>query len=473
MDAAAPEQTTSGGWRDLMSGGRGPMAALLLLGIWLNAADALVTVTLMPSVAVSLGGYAYFAWAAGGFMLGGIVASASSGFLATRLGLKRALVIAGAAYLFGCVASAAAPNIWVFLAGRLVQGVGAGWIVGLCFVVIGVVFPMRLAIRMFAALSGVWGAATLLGPLVGGVFATLGLWRWAFWAFAIQAVLFVVGVVALLPAAERGETASAGAPWLQLALVAAGVLCIAVAGVTPGARSVGLILGGAVILGLIPWVDGRAKVRLLPHAATNVLSASAAGYAAIFLLSAGSIPHTVYSPILLQRIHRVTPLVAGYVVTAEAMGWSAVAVVVGGVALARQGALIRIGGAIVALGLVGLAFTVGHASLWLVAFAAAAMGAGFGMSFAFMSGRIIEGLDDEGERALASSAVPTVQALGNAVGAALAGVAGGLLGLGRPFSAATASHAAFPLFAAFVPLMLLGALAAWRLGREGFNLSPP
>ena len=305
------------------------MAALLLLGIWLNAADALVTVTLMPSVAKSLGGYAYFAWAAGGFMLGGIVASASAGFLATRVGLKRTLVIAGGAYLLGCVASAAAPNIWLFLAGRLVQGVGAGWIVGLCFVVIGVVFPSRLAIRMFAALSGVWGAATLLGPLVGGVFATLGLWRWAFWVFAGQAGLFVIGASALLPR-DRIDEAKVGAPWLQLALVTFGVVCIALAGGRPGLEAVVLIAFGVGLLALVPLLDTRAKVRILPRVATKILTPAAAGYAAIFLLSAGSIPHTVYSPVLLQSIHHVTPLVAGYVVTAEAMGWSGVAMLVGG-----------------------------------------------------------------------------------------------------------------------------------------------
>ncbi len=455
-----------------MSGSRAPMAALLLLGIWLNAADALVTVTLMPSVARSLGGYAYFAWAAGGFMLGGIVASASSGFLATRVGLKRALGIAGGAYLIGCVASAAAPNIWIFLAGRLVQGVGAGWIVGLCFVVIGVVFPARLAIRMFAALSGVWGAATLLGPLVGGVFATLGLWRWAFWAFAGQAAVFVIGAILLLPPDRQAE-AKAGAPWLQLALIAGGVFCIAFAGVRPGIEAAALIAVGIGVLASVPLLDRRARVRILPRVASDIMSPAAAGYAAIFLLSAGSIPHTVYSPVLLQSIHHIAPLVAGYVVTAEAMGWSGVAMLVGGVALAWQGRLIRLGGAMVALGQLALAFSVGHAALWIVALAAAVMGAGFGMSFAFMSGRIIAGLDDEGERALASSAVPTVQGLGNAVGAALSGVAGGVLGLGHPFGAAAASHAAFPLFASFLPLMALGALAAWRLGRERVNLSVP
>lgn len=458
-----------GSWRELIAEGRGPLIGILILGVWLNAADALVTVTLMPSVARSLGGYAYFAWAAAGFMLGGIVASASSGFLATRIGLKRALLLAGVSYLVGCVMSAAAPDIWWFLAGRLVQGLGAGWIVGLSFVVIGVALPEHLAARVFSALATVWGAATLLGPLVGGLFGTLGLWRWAFWAFAVQAALFVWGVAVLAPKDRGGGAKAEGAPWLQLMLVTAGVLAIALAGVRPGREAIAWLALGVALLAGVPWLDRRMGTRLLPLAATKVSSASAAGYAAVFLLSAGSIPHSVYSPVLLQRIHGVSPLVAGYVVTAEALAWSLIAMFVGGAR--RQGRLIRAGSILVGLGMLSLAFTVGQAPLLLVALAAATMGAGFGMSFAFISARVIEGIEEEGERALASSAVPTVQALGNAVGAALAGVAAGLLGLGKLFDIPTAQAAALPLFGAFVPILLLGALAAWRLGREPATLA--
>ena len=460
--------TNRGSWRELFGEGRGPLIVLIMLGVWLNAADALVTVTLMPSVAKSLGGYAYFAWAAAGFMLGGIVASASSGFLSTHIGLKRALLLAGAAYLIGCVASAAAPEIWTFLAGRLVQGVGAGWIVGLSFVVIGVVFPARIAALAFSSTASVWGAATLLGPLVGGLFGTFGLWRWAFWAFAIQAAVFVAGVAVLAPKGRGDRTAAEGAPWLQLCAVTAGVLCIALAGVRPGLEALGLLVVGGSFLALVPLIDARSSTRLLPRAAIKVSSLSAAGYAAVFMLSAGSIPHSVYSPVLLQRIHNVTPLVAGYAVTSEAMAWSLIAMFVG--RFGEPGRFIRAGGVCVGLGALGLALSVGHAPLPVVALSAALMGAGFGMSFAFMSARIIEGVEGESERALASSAVPTVQALGNAVGAALAGVAAGALGLGKPFDIPTASQAALPLFGAFLPVLALGALAAWRLGRERVNL---
>ena len=155
----------------------------MILGVWLNAADTLVTATVMPSVARDLGGYAYFGWAVAGYLLGSILAGASAGQLSQRLGLRAAAILAAVAYAGGCALSAAAPDIGLFLAGRLLQGVGAGWIVGFCYVAIGVVFPERLWTRMFGAAAGVWGVASFLGPLVGGLFAAAGAWRGALHRF--------------------------------------------------------------------------------------------------------------------------------------------------------------------------------------------------------------------------------------------------------------------------------------------------
>lgn len=443
----------------------GPQAALawiLMLGVWLNAADALVTVALMPSVARSIGGYAYFAWAAGAFMLGGIVSCASGGPLAARLGLKQGLLLAGGLYGAGCGLSAAAPGVALFLIGRLAQGVGAGWLLALVFVAIGAAFPERLAARLFAALAAVWGGATLLGPMVGGGFATLGLWRWVFWAFALQTAVFMVGVALALPTAARAQSQSPGVPWRQLGLVAAGVLGIAVAGVARGWIAPAAGLGGLVILAAAVAVDRGAAVRILPRGGTDLRHARGLGYAAILLFSMAATPHTIYSPILIQRIHGSTPLIAGYVVACEAVGWSGVAVFVGGARRPAQDRLIQLGGVLAVAGILALGLTVGWGPVWSVALSALPMGAGFGCSFAFITARAVEGAEGH-ERALASAAVPTLQYIGGSIGAAYAGVLASGLGLGRPFSAATAAAAALPLFMAFLPLMALGAFAAWRL----------
>jgi MFS family permease len=130
-------------WSDLLADGRLPRFALIMLGVWLNAADSLVTATIMPSVGAQLGGYAYFSWATAGYLVGAILAGASSGRISEMFGLRAATAIAGVIMAGGCVMSALAPDVGVFLAGRLIQGLGSGWISGFAMVAIAFLFPER------------------------------------------------------------------------------------------------------------------------------------------------------------------------------------------------------------------------------------------------------------------------------------------------------------------------------------------
>src|SRR5580658_5538919 len=213
-------------WRDLVSPALAPRAALVVLGVWLNAADALVTATIMPSVARDLGGAAYYGWAVAFYLTGSILAGASTGQLSHRLGLRTAMIIAAAAYAAGYALSAGSPTIETFLLGRIVQGMGAGWLVGFCYVAIGVVFPEALWARMFGATAGVWGIASILGPFIGGAFAAASFWRGAFWMFAAQGALFAIACLALVPARRVDPGDLRPIAWRTLSLLAAAIVLI-------------------------------------------------------------------------------------------------------------------------------------------------------------------------------------------------------------------------------------------------------
>src|ERR1700749_354529 len=192
-------------WTDLLADGRLPRFALICLGVWLNAADSLVTATIMPSVGADLGGYAYFSWATAGYFVGAILAGASAGRLSGMFGLKQATAIAGLIMVGGFVLRPAAPDVGLFLAGRLIQGLGSGWISGFAMVAIALLFPERHLARVFAAVSFVWGIATVLGPLFGGLFAGGARWGEVFWVLGVQALAFSAAAPFLLRGAGRGE----------------------------------------------------------------------------------------------------------------------------------------------------------------------------------------------------------------------------------------------------------------------------
>jgi MFS family permease len=305
-------------WKELLRGGLFAKFALLLLGVWLNAADALVTVTVMPSVAKEIGGYAYFGWATAVFLLGAITAGASSGALGRRIGLRAAMTGAGLIYAFGCICSALSPGIAAFLLARLAQGLGAGWIVGLVFVAVGSVFPAGQWARAMAATTSVWGAATLLGPMLGGLFAAAGPdgWRGVFWFFAVQGVAFAVAAWRLLPAAPpRAERDTL--PWRQLLILAAGVMALASAGLARGPLfTLALTLIGLVLLALMIRMDAGAPAAMLPRATRNLRCAAGAGYLTIFLLEGGASGWSIYGAAMIQVIYRTNPW-------SRAMGWGA------------------------------------------------------------------------------------------------------------------------------------------------------
>ncbi|PZQ59417.1 MAG: MFS transporter [Phenylobacterium zucineum] len=449
-------------WADLLAEGRLSRFAVIMLGVWLNAADSLVTTTILPSVGRDLGGFAYFSWATAGFFVGAILAGASAGRVSELFGLRRATAFGGVIMAVGCVMSALAPEIGTFLAGRVVQGLGSGWISGFAMVAIAFSFPERHLARVFAAVTFVWGIATVLGPLFGGLVVQGGDWRDVFWLFAVQAGVFSLAAPLLLGGGGE-KTGGPGIPWLQLGVLSLGVAAIAVADlVGSAAGSVTLVLAGLAILALMVRLDARAKVRLLPVGSADPTTVCGAGYLAAFAMTAASMGFAIYAPAILQQLRGYTPLWAGYVVAVESLAWTVAAIAVAGAVGAWDRRWTRLGALMLVASLFVLAASMADGHLALILLGGSLLGAAFGFSWAFMSRRIMAALSDE-DRAIGSSAITAVRQTGGAAGAAISGVAANLVGFSGGLSDASARAASVWVFVAVIPLAVAGAWAAFRL----------
>jgi MFS family permease len=461
---ATTAAAVSGSWADVLGEGRLPRFVLICLATWLNAADSLVTATIMPSVGRSLGGYPYFGWATAGYLMGSVLAGASSGVLALRFGLRSAMMAAALLYAGGCALSAAAPEIFTFLLGRILQGIGGGWLAGLASVAIGLLFANRLLPRVYSAISSVWGVAVLVGPMLGGLFADAGSWRAVFWLFAVEGAIVATAARIMLPAAEAAAATIAVA-WRQLSCIAIGIMLIAVADLAGDfVRAAGLTGLGVAVLLFALKLDAHGAVRLFPLGSDDPRTVHGAGYATLFLFYVATMGLTVYGPAVLQTLRGLSALAAGYVVSAEALFWTAAALPVAGLTGEWPSRLIRLGAGAIFVGLASCALLFNDGPLATVVIAGGLIGIGFGLSYAFITQGILGALTDE-ERAIGGAGIATVRLTGAAAGSAMAAAVANLAGFAHGFSTPAARAAGVWVFLAALPVAALACFSAWHMGR--------
>ena len=439
---------------------------LVCAGVWLYSVDVLVTATIAPSMVADIGGIPYINWTLSLYEVGAIIAGAAAAALCGRFGIKRVLIAATLLYCLGCMLAAIALTMPVLLAGRTVQGLGGGMLLSLCYVATYEWFPQSMWKRLFGIVAIIWGAGSLLGPLIGGVFAHHDRWRGCFWFFAIQAVVLWVMAARWLPADASPTRKAVSLPLLPLIVLSAATLVVGQAGIlaTPSMAIGGCVLGVAMLYGAAR-LDRRAGARLLPVQMLDFSHPLGAGLLMVFALSLATTGFWTYGPLLLKVLFATDPLISGYILAAEALAWSLATVAIGKLPASAEVSLIRIGVCVVAVGAAGFAFAVPTGSLAGIVGCAVLQGAGFGLCWPSIAVRTVR-VADEAEQSLASAAPSTVQRIGYAVGTAASGIAANLSGLVDGVSVTAAKVAAFWVFAGFIPVLGVALLGAWIFTRE-------
>lgn len=457
-----PETREESFFAILVEGGIGRVA-ILCLGVWLHAADSLLAATVMPSAVADIGGLEFIYWTIALYELGSIAAGFLAGQIALKFGLRFAMTGAALVYAVGCAASALAPDMSTMLVGRLLQGLGGGWMMALCHVGMTQMFPERHWPKLLALIAATWGVSALTGPLVGGAFATLGLWRGAFVAFGGQALIFAGLAYALLGDTRAEDILDAVLPWRRLLLVGAGIMVILVAGIHPEPLlALVLVAVGLACLAVALKLDAAGRGRLLPHRPFALDANWGLGFLMVLTLSTATVSFTVYGPLLMEEMYGITPFAAGLMIAVESVSWTIAAIVFVNAGPKLEPWLIRIGALCISGGVLGFALVMQSGPVLALVPWAILQGAGFGMAWAFILRRIVTSVPDS-ERERAAAAAPTLQMVGYAVGAALSGIVANAVGLGAGLSPEALDRTAVWVFAAFLPIAAIGCLAAWRL----------
>ena len=423
-------------WHELTRGPGLVRLALVMTCVSLHAMDVFVTSTILPSVVADIDGVAFYAWPSALYIITSIMGAASGGMVGGNLGLRRALTLAACTYLLGAVFCALAPNMAVFLAGRTAQGLGAGLLVALSYSMVGQLFDEQIRPRVIALISAIWGLSALVGPLYAGAFAQMGFWRGVYWiTFPIVVLMLVLARRALSNSGPSDEVRKL--PWARLLLLGTAVLCVTVSGQIHDAALRAIMIIAAILgVGVMLYLDHIAKNRLLPTGPASLSHTVGTGYWMFFLMTLSFAPLSIFLPLLAQRLHGVEPLMAGYVSAVLSLGWSAGAIAAAGASPALQRVLIITGPACLLAGIAGQSLFVAAGPMAPLIALIFLSGLGIGQCHVHVSNRVMSSARP-GEETLTASAIPTMQSLGIAFGAATGGLLANVAGLSDGITVAT------------------------------------
>ena len=437
-------------------------------GIMLHAVETYITATLMPSIVRDIGGLALFAWATTIYVAASVLGSTFVAVRPEKVTLNHCYRAGALLFGIGSLVCAIAPTMETVLAGRAIQRLGAGFLVALGYAFIRHVYPEPLWSTASTLYAAAWGIATFLGPTIGGIFAAGSAWREAFALLVPLSVLMAVSAPKLLPPGD-GERVTTKTPFPQIVLLVAAVVVLSFASSVEAPALRGAFAAAAVLAVLAAiTIERRAEGRLLPAGTISLFSPLARVYL-IMLMLLVTVCSDIYIPYFLQVLHGVSPLVSGYLVALLALGWTAAAFASAGLTGRRANRVIVAGALMEALATALLAVTLARhnpaSGLVLLAVATVfifLMGFGIGMGWAHLVTHVLR-LAPAGETDKASAAITTMQALGAAFGAALAGIIANSTGLASPGGVDGALTAARWLYALLALPAALAILLAIRL----------
>lgn len=455
-------------WRALWAGGDLARFCFINLGIFLYATNETMLATVTPAMVSELAGVQLVGWSLAVYELGAIVAGAAAGRLVSYVPLRTNMIVASLLYASGALISALAPSMLVFLGGRVVEGLGGGALVSLAFISVERLFPRAIWPQLFGVMSAIWGVAAFSGPMLGAIVTEISSWRWAVGIFAAGGGAMALASFIVLDTPGAASPATSGKappfPYAALFCLAVSVVLVAAAGVDIAVlRSSLLMILGLIGLAAFFRIDAlKPGSRLFPSSLFSWRSPVGAGMTMVAAFSVATCSFGVYGPLLLTSLHDIPLLTTGYIIATESIAWSILSILVANAPQERERPIIVCGALMIAAGVGGFAYTVPLGSIPLILLCALLQGGGFGIAWPFMT-RVVVASASASEQTIAAAAVPTMQRIGYAVGAALAGIIANASGFSDGLNREAAANVASWLFLAFVPLGILGCLAALKL----------
>jgi len=398
----------------------------LMLAFMLAMLDNFIVGTAMPTIVRDLGGLSHLSWVVTAYVLGTTVSTPLWGKIGDMYGRKGVFITSIVVFLAGSALSGAAQSMTQLIGFRALQGLGAGGLVVGAMAIIGDLVPPRERGRYQGVMSAVMAVAMVAGPLVGGYITDNLNWRWAFY------VNVPIGIVALALLVTRlhlpKHRAQHRIDWTGAGLLAIGITALVLITTWGGNQYawgstmiLGLVAVAVVSLAVFAFVEPKAPEPILSLGLfrnRNFSLTSVIGFLVGFAMF-GAIS---YLPLYQQTVQGASatnsgllllPMMAGLLITS----------IVAGQMITRTGryrAYPVIGGALMTVGMVLLAFMGLHTTKTETALAMLVLG--LGMGFLMQTTMLIaQNSVEQRDIGVASSTSTFFRSIGGSFGVSLFG----------------------------------------------------
>jgi len=287
----------------------------LMLVMFLAALDQTIVSTALPTIVSDLGGLRWLSWVVTAYLLASTVVVPLYGKFGDLYGRKRVLQIAIALFLFGSALCGLAQDMTQLILFRTLQGLGGGGLMVVAMAAIGDVIPPAERGRYQGLFGGVFGLATVVGPLIGGFLVEHLSWHWIFFInlpLGLLAVL-VIGSVFRPPVAPVKHVVDyIGAFFLTVTLGALVLITSLGGSLLPWASLDVLCLALFAVIGLVGFVfeQRRAAEPIMPLHLFRHRTFVLAGFIGL-IVGVSLFGSVTFLPLYMQVVKDASPTSAG------------------------------------------------------------------------------------------------------------------------------------------------------------------
>jgi EmrB/QacA subfamily drug resistance transporter len=301
------------------------VTAGIMLSLFLASMESTVVATAMPTIVGQLGGLEHYSWVFSAYMLASTTVVPLYGKLSDLYGRRKLYVFAMALFLIGSILCGRSTSMTQLIFARALQGLGAGGVMPLAFILIGEMFTLEQRAKMQGFFSGVWGVSSIIGPLLGGFLVDQFSWRWIFYVNIVPGLV----AAALVAFGWRDQPRSHARPAIDYA--GAALLTVSVVmlllGLMSGSPSNWILISGAILLfSVLLWVERRAADPILPIRlfrdrlfSTATLHGVLSGWTVF-----GSVS---FIPLFVQSVMGTSATQAGITITPMLLGWVSASII--------------------------------------------------------------------------------------------------------------------------------------------------